>query len=325
MRKTTLPIGMHDKLFKRARVTYQIERDISDLLMENGFHRIETPTLEHFEVFSNEISPSHYNFFDQKGELLSLRPDITSQIGRVIASTQVAPPIRFSYSGKVFNYNEEMRGLMNERTQAGVEIVGFPVSEAVPEAILSAKEALDRAAVPSYTFEFSHAAILQTIFDELNLPKVEKTQLAADIVDKNITKLNEFTKRHPSEFDAMIRRLPYLFGDSVTVLAEARQLTTHQTLLKALDELEALIEQVQADLKQANLDLAQRPSMPYYTGIMFKVFGENVPDAFVSGGRYDQLFERFGASELTAVGWAIDIDSVYQAIHDQIKGEVFHE
>ncbi|MGZ7236599.1 ATP phosphoribosyltransferase regulatory subunit, partial [Streptococcus pyogenes] len=47
MKKTSLPVGMHDKLFKRARVTYQIERDISDLLMDQGFNRIETPTLEH--------------------------------------------------------------------------------------------------------------------------------------------------------------------------------------------------------------------------------------------------------------------------------------
>ena len=51
---------------------------------------------------------------------------------------------------------------------------------------------------------------------------------------------------------------------------------------------------------------------------MFKVFGDKVPDAFVSGGRYDKLFERFGAKELTAVGWAIDIDSIYQAVHDDV-------
>ena len=52
MKKTTLPVGMHDKLFKRVRVTYKIERDISDFLMSQGFNRIETPTLEHFEVLA---------------------------------------------------------------------------------------------------------------------------------------------------------------------------------------------------------------------------------------------------------------------------------
>ena len=54
---------------------------------------------------------------------------------------------------------------------------------------------------------------------------------------------------------------------------------------------------------------------------MFRVFDAHVPHAFLSGGRYDHLFERFGASELTAVGWAIDIDAVYQAVYDKLTFE----
>ena len=52
MKKTTLALGMHDKLFKRARTMYRIEHRICDLLMTKGFLRIETPTLEHFEVLA---------------------------------------------------------------------------------------------------------------------------------------------------------------------------------------------------------------------------------------------------------------------------------
>jgi ATP phosphoribosyltransferase regulatory subunit len=319
MKKTTLPVGMHDKLFKRARVMYKIERNISDLLIDNDFTRIETPTLEHFEVFSDTVNASNYNLFDKKGELLTLRPDITSQIGRVIASTQVETPVKFSYSGKVFNYNEDLRGLANEHTQAGIEIVGYPAREALKEAVISAKEALDVAWVSSYNFEFSHALILQTIFDTLDLPKDEQNDLRINIIDKNITKLNEFTKKNPSEFDALLQRLPYLFGESCNVLREARQLVTNQTILSALSDVEVLVKSLQPILKHINIDLAQIPSMPYYTGVMFKVFGEKVPDAFVSGGRYDKLFERFEAKELTAVGWTIDIGSVYRAIHDDIE------
>lgn len=321
MKKTTLPIGMHDKLFKRARVTYKIERDISDLLMEKGFNRIETPTLEHFEVFSDAISANNYNFFDKTGDLLTLRPDITSQIGRVIASTQVETPITFSYSGKVFKYNEELRGLTNEHTQVGVEIVGYPAVEAVEQAILSVKEALDVALIPSYQFEFSHARILQTIFEVLNLEDDISQYLAAAIRDKNITALYEFTKKHPSEFDDLLKELPFLFGDSQTVLTKAKQLTNHTALLEAFDELFDLLNQVETILPQTTIDLAQISSMPYYTGVMFKVFGDKVPDAFVSGGRYDNIFERFGASQLTAVGWALDIDLVYQTVHDNLQGD----
>lgn len=321
MKKTTLPIGMHDKLFKRARAMYTIERDISDLLMNNGFNRIETPTLEHFQVFGDEVSANNYNLFDKKGELLSLRPDITSQIGRVIASTQVQTPIKFSYSGKVFNYNEEMRGLSNEHTQAGIEIVGFPVQDALQEAIETAKSALDVSGVKNYQFEFSHASVLKIIFEELNSSEKDAHDLAVLIRDKSITGLNEFTKVHSSEFDELIKNLPFLFGQASPVLEQARSLTDNEDILTALASLEDLTKSLENILDNITIDLAQLSSMPYYTGIMFKVFGDKVPDAFVSGGRYDKLFERFGADQLTAVGWAIDIDSIYRAIHDDIVFE----
>lgn len=321
MKKNTLPLGMHDKLFKRAKVMYQIERKISDLLIEHGFYRIETPTLEHYQVFSDTVTTEHYHLFDRTGELLALRPDITSQIGRVIASTRVETPIKFSYSGKVFNYHEEMRGLTNEHTQAGVEIVGYPQKQALLEAIRMAKLSLEASHVLAYQFEFSHASILQTIFDGLQLTESELQTLKESIKEKNITKLNMFTQTHPSQFDALLKELPYLFGNSQTVLARAKSLTQNQQILDALDEIETYLESLGQDLVSPSLDLAQIPNMPYYTGLMFKVFGEKVPDHFVSGGVYDKLFERFGATELTAVGWAIDIDSVYQAIKDQIVFE----
>ena len=113
--------------------------------------------------------------------------------------------------------------------------------------------------------------------------------------------------------------MPFLFGETNAVLTKARQLTDSEAFLTALDSLEVLTNRLSDSLPETTLDLAQLPAVPYYTGMMFKVFGDKVPDAFVSGGRYDKLFERFGATELTAVGWAIDVDSVYQAVHDDVE------
>ena len=89
----------------------------------------------------------------------------------------------------------------------------------------------------------------------------------------------------------------------------------------ALDDIEQVLQSLSGLLEQTTMDLGQVAAMPYYTGLTFKVFGDRVPDAFLSGGRYDQLFKRFGAAELTAIGWSLDIDSVYQAIHDDLPDE----
>ncbi len=50
--------------------------------------------------------------------------------------------------------------------------------------------------------------------------------------------------------------------------------------------------------------------------MMFKV--SDAPDAFCTWVRYDKLFERFGATELTAVGWAIDVDP-FITVHDDVE------
>ena len=80
MKKTTLALGMHDKLFKRARTMYQIEHCICDLLMTKGFLRIETPTLEHFEVFSDVVDNGNYNFFDKNEDIIIILTDIKIKI-----------------------------------------------------------------------------------------------------------------------------------------------------------------------------------------------------------------------------------------------------
>ena len=250
-----------------------------------------------------------------------LRPDVTSQIGRVIASTRVHTPTKFSYSGKVFHYQEELRGLANELSQAGIEIIGYPAREAVLEAIKTAKQSLDLAQVKSYQFEFSHAAILQTILESLTLDSQEEAQLLDYIRKKNRTGLFEFTQTRSSGFDDFLQELPHLFGPSQQVLARAREIVDNERILMALDDVEQVLQSLSGLLDQTTMDLGQVATMPYYTGLTFKVFGDRVPDAFLSGGRYDQLFKRFGAAELTAIGWSLDIDSVYQAIHDDLPGE----
>ena len=154
----------------------------------------------------------------------------------------------------------------------------------------------------------------------MNLDGNSLEVLRTAILEKNITGLNSFTQAHPSEFDDLLAELPFLFGESHQVLARARRLVKNPAVLAALADLEAILQDIHRFLPQTTVDLAQVPSMPYYTGMMFKVFGPHVPDAFVSGGRYDKLFERFGAKELTAVGWAVDLDSVYQAVHDSLEG-----
>ena len=54
------------------------------------------------------------------------------------------------------------------------------------------------------------------------------------------------------------------------------------------------------------------PKMQYYTGLIFKVYSEYVPDPIIAGGRYDKLLEKFG-KDVPAIGFAYYMDSVVKA------------
>ncbi|GFH42802.1 ATP phosphoribosyltransferase regulatory subunit [Lactococcus hodotermopsidis] len=317
MKNKQLASGMHDKLFKRAQSIYRIEHEIADFLIDAEFNRIETPTIEYAGVFEDKVSTDNYHLFDKNGDLLVLRPDVTQSVARLVASTKVKPPVKFSYSGKVFRYFDDMKGLQNERTQAGVELIGYESEQAILDALGAAQKSLEVVGIEAFTFEFSHADVLKLVFSAFEDAEV-RTELANLTENKNITGLVDFTKKYPSEFDDFIQNLPRLFGDSDLVLEIARRVVKNAELLAIFDEIEKLLLATATIFERVTLDLAMIPTMPYYTGVMFQVFSKKIPYAFLSGGRYDDLFLSFGLERLTAVGWAIDVDALYEEIHDTV-------
>lgn len=312
MKNKRLAPGMHDKLFKRAHSVYQIETRVSNFLIASGFNRIDTPMIEYAGVFEDELDNHNYHLFDKHGDLLVVRPDVTQSIARVVATTKVSLPVKFSYSGKVLRNHDEFKGLQNERTQAGIEIIGFDARLAINEALDLAKTSLWQAGVKAYRIELSHAGILQTIFATFDTAQIER--LSSLIQNKSITGLTEFVKRYPSEFDDFLINLPRLFGAADKVLLDAKKWVKNPKILADLAE----IEQLSHDFDYATVDLGMLAKKDYYTGVMFRVFSDKVPYAFLSGGRYDKLFERFDAGAMSAVGWALDIDAVYEEVRSEL-------
>lgn len=110
--KIYTPDGVQDILFDECYTKKDIEMNIRDLFRAYGFNEIESPTIEFFDVFSSEIEhfaqESMVKFFDQKGRILVLRPDITVPVARITATknANVSLPIKYTYIGNVFRFNE---------------------------------------------------------------------------------------------------------------------------------------------------------------------------------------------------------------------------
>lgn len=317
MKTKQLPSGMQDKLFRRAEGVYDLEHQISNMLKSRGFQRIETPTIEFAELFDDKPQESLYRFFDNQGRLLVLRPDMTLPVGRVVSTTKVELPLKLSYSGKVFRYHDEMKGLQNEITQIGIEIMGFSSLKSEYEAILSACTVLESLELPNFFIEMGHAKLIDAIFNELPLDTMGEKQLYKALINRNMSELRELTKKYPSDLDGLVSELPTLFGEIHSTVNRAKELLPSSHLIVSyLDELIILSELFSKDVqKRLRIDLGMVRSMDYYTGVMFAGYGEGIPDSFLNGGRYDDLLEHFGIENAYSVGWAMNLESIFDLLY----------
>lgn len=311
----SIPSGTKDKLFREANGAYQLEKQVNDIVKKRGYQRIDTPVIEFEDVFYSEEKneKEFYRFFDKQGRLLVLRPDMTMPIGRVIATTGIQPPLKLSYSGKVFRSNDDMLGEQNELTQAGIELVGYSSLKAEVECITCAVEILEELNIPNFHFELGHAQIFRLIVLSLDLDEVAKSELENYFNHKSLTDLKQFVGRYPSELDAFICAMPKLFGEAAEVLPLAKRLLPKESkIIQVIDEMEKLMGIVKSHHQKISLtvDLGLVALMDYYTGALFSGYADLIPDIFLRGGRYDHLAEQFGHPVIPAVGLGINLDTL---------------
>ena len=79
-------------------------------------------------------APPAYRVFDDHGEVLALRTDMTVPIARLVATRYATaePPLRFCYFAHAYRGVRPHRGQMREFLQAGIELVGAPAPARAP-------------------------------------------------------------------------------------------------------------------------------------------------------------------------------------------------
>ena len=104
------PAGFRDVLSEEAQQRELIARAVQDRFASCGYAPIETPTLEAMDVMraSGRLPGSPFKFFDSQGDLLAMRPDVTLQVARMVATRLPGQPgpFRFRYMQRVFREAE---------------------------------------------------------------------------------------------------------------------------------------------------------------------------------------------------------------------------
>lgn len=319
------PEGVRDIYNSECEKKIFLQDLLHDTIKKYGYHAIQTPTFEYFDIFSREIgtTPSKelYKFFDKEGETLVLRPDITPSVARCVAKYYMDEenPIRLSYMGNTFINQANYQGRLKETTQIGAELINDDSVYADGEIIALVIECMLKSGLTEFQVSIGQVDFFKSILNEAGIDEETEYELRELISNKNYFGIDEFAieKNLKSEHQHVFQRLPELFG-SVDILDEAKKLTGNENALKAIERLINVYKVVSyyGYEKYVSFDLGMLSKYKYYTGIIIKAFTYGTGEPIVAGGRYNNLLGCFG-KDAPSIGFVINIDQLMAALSRQ--------
>ncbi len=246
------------------------------------------------------------------GEIVALRPDITPQVARLVATrlADVGGPVRLCYEGAVARLTTGARG-QREILQAGVELYGAGSPEGDAEAVSLAAAALAAAALPEVRLEVGHVALARHALAAI-AGEEQRAAVALALLRKDKAGVVRAAAGLPRALRLLLEALPGLYGEPRAVLGEARALRLPGAVRRAVDSLEEVLDSLDEVALPLAVDLGEVRGFDYYTGIRLAGFVPGAGDAVLAGGRYDELAARYGRP-VRAVGFAIDVEAIAEA------------
>ena len=313
-----IPSGTRDVLPDEMRELRDITEAVRGVFELDGYGEVWTPTLEYEEVLGRGGgAPPAYRVFDDHGEVLALRTDMTIPIARLVASryTSAEPPLRFCYFAHAYRGVRPHRGQMREFLQAGIELVGAPAPGGTAEALSVMCHALTATGLRGYRIGLGDASLYRALLRSFGLDDSVGDRLCATLVKRDFVSLEaELGQLDLSDADAdLLLRVPQLRGGP-EVLSKA-----DGPVADAVAGLRSVYELLAPEVAERVIfDLGLAHDLGYYTGAVFEVYDPALGEPLGRGGRYDDLLGRFGRP-LPAVGFALGIDRLHIALTGEEK------
>tara|TARA_Y100001970_G_scaffold222864_1_gene274248 strand:- start:1236 stop:2471 length:1236 start_codon:yes stop_codon:yes gene_type:complete len=298
-------LGQKDNESSQSDKIFSTEKSLIKIFNNYSLNEIRTPALEDEQLFNRSVGESSdivnkelYSFKDKNEKTISLRPEGTAGVARSIIEKKLENDLhRLWYLGPMWRYERPQKGRYRQFNQAGVELLGYEEGLAELEMI----------------------SMIISINSELNIknPKIQINHLGDNKSKEEFCNdLKTFLEPHASNLDK--RDFDRLYKNPLRILDSKSKDT--QELLKNAPKISDYISQesfnmletVKETFPNENIEINHSlvRGLDYYTGFIFEAVSNELgaQDAYLGGGRYDQLFEELGGKKLPAIGMAIGIE-----------------
>ena len=316
MNSYPIPSGTRDVLPDEMRELRAIEGALRQTFERLGYGEVSTPALEYEDTLARadvgDAKPA-YRLFDEQGEVLVLRSDMTVPIARVVGTRYpTAPlPLRFYYLAHAYRGVRPQRGQPREFLQGGIELVGSPSPEGTIEALNVLCAALDAVGLEGYRVGLGDASLFPTLLDVLGIEDAARAPILHELYTQDFAGLEREVGRldlDPSAADLLVR-VPQIRGES-QVLDDLAGSAADAALASVRAVLAGVDEKAR---RRVLVDLGLARALGYYTGAVFEVYDPALGVPLGGGGRYDDLLGRFGRP-LPAVGFAVNVERLHIAL-----------
>jgi histidyl-tRNA synthetase len=173
-------LGMQDLHEEEVLQLRRVQDVLQSVFSSCGYRVVEPPFLEPTETFARkaggEFTSRMYSFVEPGGHHVTLRPEFTSAVVRLLRESwgQRPLPVRWQYAGPVFRYYPDEPQRPRQFWQAGGELIGPGGAEADAEIITMAARGLGALGLPDVRIVLTDMAVIKSFLAPFGLS--ERTQ-----------------------------------------------------------------------------------------------------------------------------------------------------
>lgn len=269
-----------------------------------GYQSYEGPYLEKLELYAAKsgdelVKEQAFCFEDKGGELITLRPELTPTLARMVAQKQrqLNQPLRWYSFGPFWRYERPQRGRTREFFQWNIDLLGVDSPDADAEMISICAAFFKKINLdPDIAkIKINHRGLMDDQFDKIGIQPDQK-KVVFRLIDRKDKMKPEAWKKYAGDLGLSTEQTTAL----LVLLAD-------KDLWKESDSLVRLFAVLEATgwSDYVEYDPGIIRGLEYYTGTVFEAVDIRGGRAILGGGHYDNLVGDVGGEPMPGVGFAM--------------------
>ena len=285
---------------------FHTEKVLESIFKNFSISQIRTPSLEYTHLFERSVGETSdivnkelYTFLDKNEKSITLRPEGTASVLRSLIEKKLdGDSHKLWYLGPMWRYERPQKGRYRQFNQAGVEILGYEEGMAEFEIISIISSINKRLKIEKPIIKINHLGNHETKKNFCDALVEYLKPLQSKLEEKDLTRLNS----NP------LRILDSKSSETQEILTNGPRISEYLPK-KSLEMMDMIVSTFSQEC-EIQIDQNLVRGLDYYTGFVFEAISSNLgaQDAYLGGGRYDNLCKHLGGKDLPAIGMAIGIE-----------------